>query len=65
MSREVKFEETVRTTTQQQNGGGRGAPPRAPPQKQDFAHKVGDALTSGAGPGGYLAVSKVNHYRTT
>ena len=39
-------------------GGGRGGPPpRGPPQKQDFAHEVGNALTAGAGPGGYLAVS--------
>ncbi|KAK5167613.1 uncharacterized protein LTR77_007312 [Saxophila tyrrhenica] len=35
-------------------GGGRGPPPQAP-QKQDFAHEVGNALTQGAGPNGYLA----------
>lgn len=38
----VKFEkETVRST-----GGG----------KEDFMHNVGEALTKGAGPNGYLAV---------
>ena len=70
---QVKFEEreTIRTTQQQQggNGGGRGPPQQrgaslpqqrgAPPpqQKEDLKHKIGDALTAGAGPGGYLAVS--------
>ena len=63
--REVKFEETVRTTQRDGGGGGggdgkgggsRGGPP-PPREKQDFAHKVGDALTQGAGPEGYLAVS--------
>ncbi|KAK3079309.1 hypothetical protein LTR53_020599, partial [Teratosphaeriaceae sp. CCFEE 6253] len=38
---------------------GRGAPPPpAPPlHKEGFMHEVGDALTKGAGPNGYLAVS--------
>jgi hypothetical protein len=57
---QVKFEqqETIRTT--QQNGGGRGGGrggPPPPPQREDLAHKVGDALTQGSGPNGYLAVS--------
>lgn len=59
---QVKFEEreTVRTT--QREGVGRGnaftkEPPQHPPQKRDFAHTVGDAITKGAGPNGYLAVS--------
>ena len=56
MSQNVRFEErdTVRVT-QESGRGGRGPP--QPRQKEDFAHKVGDALTAGAGPGGYLAVS--------
>ena len=60
MAQQVKFEEkeTIRTT---QNVGGRNGGPatRGPPEKQDFAHKVGDALTAGAGPGGYLAVRAI------
>ena len=55
---QVKFEqkETVRTTTGGGSGGnGRGGPPPAP-GKEDIAHKIGDALTQGAGPNGYLAV---------
>ncbi|KAF2774074.1 hypothetical protein EJ03DRAFT_323415 [Teratosphaeria nubilosa] len=49
---QVKFEqrENIRVT---QSGGGRGGPP--PPHKEDLAHRVGDALTKGAGPNGYLA----------
>nr|POF21098.1 pxmp2/4 family protein 3 [Quercus suber] len=49
---QVKFEqrEDIRVTS----SGGRGAPPAAP-AKHDFVHDVGDALTKGAGPGGYLA----------
>lgn len=48
---QVKFEqkETIRTST-----GGRGG---APPAKEGLAHEIGDALTKGAGPNGYLAVS--------
>lgn len=40
------------------DGGGRGGPRGPPPprEKEDFAHKVGDALTQGSGPNGYLAV---------
>lgn len=68
-------QETVRTTQQSGNGGngngggrggdggGRGGPRGAPsqaPQKQDFAHEVGNALTQGSGPGGYLAVSSIS-----
>lgn len=47
---QVKFEqkETVRTSA-----GGRGAPPAG---KEDLAHEIGNALTKGAGPNGYLAV---------
>lgn len=53
---QVKFEqrETVRTS----------APPPAayardlPGAREDVAHKIGDALTKGAGPNGYLAVSE-------
>ncbi|KAI5367517.1 hypothetical protein Slin15195_G026470 [Septoria linicola] len=48
---QVKFEqkETIRTTT----AGKAGPSPAA--GKEDLAHKVGDALTKGAGPDGYLA----------
>lgn len=51
---QVKFEqkETIRTTS---GAGGSGGPPSG--GKEDFAHKVGDALTKGSGPNGYLAVS--------
>jgi hypothetical protein len=64
---QVKFEqnvkETIRTTA--------GAPPTAAPGgqfgardlprdasrgKEDLAHEVGNALTQGSGPNGYLAV---------
>ena len=46
---QVKFaqKETIRTTS---GAGAQGG-------KEDFAHKVGDALTKGSGPDGYLAVS--------
>lgn len=46
-------------------GQPRGGPPPPPPsqapqpqqqQKEGFMHEVGDALTKGAGPNGYLAV---------
>ncbi|KAK4631124.1 PXMP2/4 family protein 3 [Fulvia fulva] len=49
---QVKFEqkETIRTTS---GAGGSGGPPSG--GKEDFAHKVGDALTKGSGPNGYLA----------
>lgn len=58
MAQQVKFDENVRVTETTRTGrGGGGPPPRGPPQKEDFAHQVGDALTRGAGPGGYLAVS--------
>lgn len=68
MAQNVKFEEreTIRTTVNGGGqggsgggGGGRGGPPQAPQgkgEKQDFAHKVGDALTKGGSPDGYLAV---------
>jgi len=63
---QVKFEqkETIRTTA--------GVPPPAPPGgqfgprdlpkdapkgKEDLAHQVGNALTQGSDPNGYLAVS--------
>jgi len=43
---QVKFEkETVRATT----GGG---------SKEDFIHKIGEAVTKSSGADGYLAVSK-------
>lgn len=66
MSRKVEFEETIRTT-QEQSGGRRGGASRGPPpppQKEDFAHKIGDALTQGSGPGGYLAVGRVEYHIT-
>lgn len=57
---QVKFEqrETFRTSG---NAPGpsdfaRGLPRDAPRQKEDFAHEIGNALTKGAGPNGYLAV---------
>lgn len=59
MAQQVKFDENVRiteTTRTGRGGGGGGPPPRGPPQKEDLAHQVGDALTRGSGPGGYLAV---------
>ena len=58
----IDQQETIRTTTQQQNGGGRGGPRdyAPPPRKEGLVHEVGDALTAGAGPGGYLAVSTTN-----
>jgi len=58
----VKFDqrEDIRVTTNT-------AAPRGPPapspllaqsqRKEGFAHEIGDALTKGAGPNGYLAVS--------
>ncbi|WPG99519.1 pxmp2/4 family protein 3 [Acrodontium crateriforme] len=52
---QVKFQQTenIRVTT---NGGtGPAPPPRAPPAKEDLAHEIGNALTKGAGPNGYLA----------
>jgi len=55
----VKFDqrEDIRVTTSTTNAGPRGAPPAAPPaHKEGFAHEIGDALTKGAGPNGYLAV---------
>ena len=70
MAQQVKFDENVRVTETTRTsggggGGGRGGnggpPQRGPPQKEDFAHQVGDALTKGSGPGGYLAVGGTNH----
>lgn len=61
MAQQVKFDEDVRVTETTRTGRG-GPPPRGPPQKEDLAHQVGDALTKGSGPGGYLAVSDRNHY---
>lgn len=63
---QVRFEErdTTRTTTQRNfngngndngNGGGRGGGQETR-HKEGFAHEIGDALTKGAGPNGYLAV---------
>nr|POF13725.1 peroxisomal membrane protein 2 [Quercus suber] len=46
----VEQREDIRVTS----SGGRGAPPAAP-AKHDLIHEVGDALTKGAGAGGYLA----------
>ena len=64
---QVKFEqrETVRTTGGVAGGDFasragdfvRGGPRDAPQGKQDLAHDIGNALTKGAGPNGYLAVS--------
>lgn len=51
---QVKFEqkETIRTTT-----GAQAAPSPRAGGKEDFAHRVGEALTKGGTPDGYLAVS--------
>lgn len=58
MAQQVRFDENVRVTQTQTMGNGRfGMPPvRGMPQNQDFVHELGNALTQGAGPGGYLAV---------
>lgn len=54
---QVKFEqrETIRTTNAPP-AFGRGLAPGAPNEKHDLMHDVGNALTKGAGPNGYLAV---------
>ena len=46
----------------QMGGAQMGGPgPRGGPQQpQDFMHEVGNALTQGAGPGGYLAVRRAD-----
>ncbi|KAK3067942.1 hypothetical protein LTR53_014863 [Teratosphaeriaceae sp. CCFEE 6253] len=59
---QVKFEqrEDIRVTSGGNAGPrGRGAPPppAPPPHKEGFMHEVGDALTKGAGPNGYLAAA--------
>lgn len=64
---QVKFDqrEDIRVTTNTGGNGGspppRGAPQRGgfqgPPQKETISQEIGEALTKGAGPGGYLAVS--------
>jgi hypothetical protein len=46
----VKFEER-KTTTTNVNGGVRGGK-----EKEGLAHDIGEALTRGGGPQGYLAV---------
>ncbi|EMC97939.1 hypothetical protein BAUCODRAFT_31950 [Baudoinia panamericana UAMH 10762] len=58
---QVKFEqrEDIRVTSTGVNGGnggprGRAGPPPAP-ARETLAHEVGEALTKGAGPNGYLA----------
>ncbi|CAK3863608.1 Peroxisomal membrane 2 [Lecanosticta acicola] len=48
---QVKFEQKETIRTSGGGGGGRGAPPA----KEGLAHEIGDALTKGAGPNGYLA----------
>ena len=61
---QVKFDqrEDIRVTTSTSNAGPRGgAPPMAPPHREGIAHEIGDALTKGAGPNGYLAVSTTHH----
>ena len=67
---QVKFEqrEDIRVTQSGGNGNGngafrgRGGPPPPPSQtrghKEGLLHEAGEALTKGAGPGGYLAVSR-------
>lgn len=55
MAQQVRFDENVQVTQTTRTGRG-GPPPRGPPQKNDLAHELGNALTRGAGPGGYLAV---------
>jgi len=65
---QVKFErrEDIRVTEGGSGAGGprnRGPPPpppSAPPQQHEgLAHKVGEALTKGEGPNGYLAVREL------
>jgi hypothetical protein len=52
MSVKLEQKETIRTTT-----GPRAGPSPSVGSKEDLAHKVGNALTQGSGPDGYLAVS--------
>lgn len=63
---QVKFQqrEDIRITNNGGNGGPRGGgfAGRAPQGKEDLAHEVGNALTKGSGPGGYLAVSRYGRY---
>ncbi len=70
---QVKFEqrEDIRVTntgSSNMNGMPRGRgmppPPAALPTKEGFMHEVGDALTKGAGPNGYLAVSLLMRQRS-
>jgi hypothetical protein len=44
----VKFEETIKTTIKDTVGDGK-----------DLKHKLGEALTKGGEPGGYLAVRRL------
>jgi hypothetical protein len=60
---QVKFEErreTVRTTNAAPSPRAGVAPP-PPAQKEDLAHEIGNALTQGAGPNGYLAVRSLSY----
>lgn len=68
MASQVKFQQSENIRVTQSGGGGPppsgvarsgAAPPPAPPHREDLAHEIGDALTKGAGPGGYLAVSPI------
>lgn len=51
---QVKFDkrEDIRVTT-----SSRGGPSPPAGRREGLAHEIGDALTKGAGPKGYLAVS--------
>ncbi|KXL46931.1 hypothetical protein M433DRAFT_3631 [Acidomyces richmondensis BFW] len=64
MASQVKFQQSENIRVTQSSGGGPppsagarggGVPPSAPPHREDLVHEIGDALTKGAGPGGYLA----------
>jgi hypothetical protein len=50
----VQFKEQVTRTQQQVTGKA------ADKGKEDLAHEIGNALTRGGGPGGYLAVCRIN-----
>lgn len=56
---QMKFEqkETIRTSNGGGNGNGNGGG-RGAPHKEGLRHEIGEALTQGGGPNGYLAVSK-------
>lgn len=53
----VRFQETKTRTTTDMLGGERGSK-----HHEGIAHDVGEALTKGAGPNGYLAVRVLNKH---